>query len=588
MIALLKRTSIRVQMLVAMLIVGIVTLVVVTLQSLHCAHEGVMDMQRETFRLILAQQREHIDSWVESRASILQLIASSPILRDALRQPTASPRLDDYLREVEGPESHLEEVALYNLSGELVASSGGDREARLAPVLLAQLGESIGVAWHLAPYGHRHDDMTVVASSPILGEGGDAAGYLLAMIHVDKAVSDLEERASPGSTMKSYLVNLESGRRLGAVEGGHDHGAVAGALPITAMQEREGLLFHYLDEEKTPVIGMGAMLPRFGWLLVVEMAESEAFAMLRFLLHRAAMSGAGVILLIVLLALGSAKLLGKPLQTMTATCRRVANGSMEQRLGDQPGQEANHLAEAFNTMLDRLQETQRQLVQAGALAAVGELSASVVHEMRNPVNTIQMNLEAMRRKLEDEPKLAELHLLAQRQTLRLQSMLNNLLTFSKPLELRIEEQELRGVVEDALEVCRGMATESGVSIKPHLPESPVVAAVDREQVFRVLINLVENAIHVQPGGGAVEITLSGHLGQAVLEVEDRGPGIPEEMREKIFRPFFTTRADGTGLGLAIVKKIVELHHGSIELSDAGERGGSTFIVRLPRHKGGSV
>ncbi len=166
---------------------------------------------------------------------------------------------------------------------------------------------------------------------------------------------------------------------------------------------------------------------------------------------------------------------------------------------------------------------------------------------------------------------------------RLERLVNNFLAYARPSQPRFESRDLNVVVREVLRFLeldfRQSQVELRTDLEPLLPD----VEIDETQFKQALINLLVNARQVLKDGGLVTIrTRAGSRGEVVLEVEDDGPGIPEEMRERIFEVFYSSRGGGTGLGLPIARQIVERHGGAIELHSQ-EGQGTRFTIRLPRH-----
>lgn len=231
-------------------------------------------------------------------------------------------------------------------------------------------------------------------------------------------------------------------------------------------------------------------------------------------------------------------------------------------------------------------EVERALAKTASLAAIGELTSSIAHEMRNPLSSIKMNIKAIQHKLaEEDAAFAELAEITGQQSLRLETMLNDLLSYGKPLTLDIRPITFSELVEETLIAVAQEKKNKGVvvEINNELGDTPL--GVDKELFTRALSNLVLNAIQWSPNDGKVLVTahfssLASARDQVIIQVKDSGPGINEEKIGRLFQPFFTTRQGGTGLGLANVRKIIEYHGGMV----AGENhpgGGAIFTILLP-------
>lgn len=248
-------------------------------------------------------------------------------------------------------------------------------------------------------------------------------------------------------------------------------------------------------------------------------------------------------------------------------------------------EEAEEVRCAFNRMLDELRNKEEELVQSATLATVGELTSRVVHEMRNPLSSVKMNFQALQRSVEQNTENLELAEIAMSQLVRLESMLNELLQYGRPLKLTKKDVNVESLFHGVVVELRGASLEGQVEV--HFQIQPEVGDiwVDVEQFTRVLVNLVRNAVEASPKGSQVEIhARSGGLssGTTLIEVIDRGAGIREEQLEMLFKPFFTTKSEGIGLGLANVKKIIGLHSGQIS-AENGQTAGAIFTITLPQH-----
>jgi len=445
------------------------------------------------------------------------------------------------------------------------------------------------------PPGRGGDLWALPIGWPIIEERGAAPiGYLVADLSLVQAVEALQDPPRHPTSLKLCLIADADHRYLSLPhQDMKPHGNQIAKLPpgLFATPPPPAHAGHvhgaappgmvYRDYWGTKVLGQALPMPEFGWTLIAEIHHREAFDLLYFLVRRASYSAIVLSLAIGVLALVVARRLSYPLTELTRVCRQVAAGEPNYRLGALPSREANEVASSFNTMLDRLAETQRQLVQAGALAAVGELSASIVHEMRNPLNTIQMNLAALRRRLRDEPQYLELFELAERQAGRLQEMLNDLLNYGRPLAPAFAPCDVGELLGEVVRDYHSQAATGQVAVVLELAPHAVTVPLDRELLRRAFGNLLENALQATPAGGTVKLSLIAAQRHWLVTVADSGPGIPEAMRERVFLPFFTTRPGGTGLGLANVRKIVLLHHGEITIGTA-ELGGAAFILCFPR------
>ncbi|HLI29953.1 MAG TPA: ATP-binding protein [Terriglobia bacterium] len=244
-----------------------------------------------------------------------------------------------------------------------------------------------------------------------------------------------------------------------------------------------------------------------------------------------------------------------------------------------------HLAETLAETNRQLEKAQADARRSERLAALGQLSAGLAHEIRNPLGVIRGSAEMLHQRLEHTDALtAELAGYISSEVERLNNLVGRFLDFARPLQLKLETQDIIPVIERALKSVQEMHPESQVTVEKQYGENLPQAPLDAELCERIFINLFSNAYEVMPEGGKLRVSVkpSASNGQpgVAIEVEDTGPGVPQEQREHIFNPFFTSKQNGVGLGLSIVSKIVDDHHGRIEL--ASEPGtGACFRLYFP-------
>jgi signal transduction histidine kinase len=231
--------------------------------------------------------------------------------------------------------------------------------------------------------------------------------------------------------------------------------------------------------------------------------------------------------------------------------------------------------------VESVREIESDLELSRRLAAIGRLTAGVGHEVKNPINAIVVHLELMRNKLGDADHRAMRHLeVIESEIQRLDRVVQTLVDFSRPVELQLKEQDLRRVVSAVLMLASAELETRDVHVQSDLPDRPVLAKVDADLLKQALLNVVLNGAQAMAEGGKLTVRLAEDGRMASLSIHDEGNGIPDDVRDKIFDLYFTTKKDGSGIGLAMTYRIVELHNGSIEVeSDATH--GTTFILRFP-------
>ncbi len=228
-----------------------------------------------------------------------------------------------------------------------------------------------------------------------------------------------------------------------------------------------------------------------------------------------------------------------------------------------------------------LARTQAQLVQRERLAALGELAAVVAHEVRNPLGVIFNSLGALRRQVRPDGDAPMLLQIVGEEADRLNRMVGDLLDFARPSKPSIRPEPIAHLLEEVLAVATGAAGDpSGLTLLCEVEEGLPPVPVDARQLRQALLNVVQNAVQAMPGGGRLTVRARREGEALQLEIADTGPGIPPHLQQKVFEPFFTTRATGTGLGLAVVRRVAADHRGTVSVRN-GPEGGAVFALRLP-------
>lgn len=231
--------------------------------------------------------------------------------------------------------------------------------------------------------------------------------------------------------------------------------------------------------------------------------------------------------------------------------------------------------------LESVEQIESELELSRRMAAIGRLTAGVGHEVKNPINAIVVHLELLKNKLGADHAPATRHLeVIDAEIHRLNRVVQTLVDFSRPVELRLREQDLRTVISDVLALADEELSTRNVKLEGRLPNHPLMVNVDADLLKQAAINVILNGAQAMPEGGALRVTVEEDRKMAVVTIADEGTGIPAEIREKIFDLYFTTKSGGSGIGLAMTYRILQLHHGSVDVESKMGRG-TEFSLRIP-------
>jgi nitrogen fixation/metabolism regulation signal transduction histidine kinase len=282
----------------------------------------------------------------------------------------------------------------------------------------------------------------------------------------------------------------------------------------------------------------------------------------------------------------------RPIKDLSGAARRVAAGDFDFRVpAADRRDEMGQLSARFNEMIARLgrtRELEGQLHQAEQSAVVGRLASAIAHEIRNPLNYINLTLDHLRTAFapEDPEKHRTFERLAvqlKAEVARINARISEFLNYTRPSSLELHPLDLSAAAEDALRLVEVKAAESHIETRVEKEGDVPLVLGDEEALRSVFTNLIINGMQAIDGdGGSLTIKLSAEAAgtRARIDITDTGRGIAPENISKVFEPYFSTKETGTGLGLAIVKKAVDDHNGTISVTSK-QGSGTTFTITLP-------
>jgi signal transduction histidine kinase len=574
--------------------IALVPMILLAAQGYHCAKSAVLDAATARLAQLTASRERQLELWFRERVADAGFLAGCPAVRHRCTTDSSQGDMDHGANALLGQfvarNGLYEAVGLYDLKWRELAGAGTDahgiEDFDRSDIKLAVRTSTSGAAGRI----HRHENGQLgMHFGAAVMRDGVITGYVLTALDESKLEDILSDVGAGLSNSRCYLVSSEG--LLLTSSGLRDSGdALQAEIDTVGFRRAKGGgsgAALYSDANGREVVGGFTALSQMGWVLLLEQDAAEALAWLPELSSRAALTALVVALIVVLIVRVGARQLTTPLQQLVRVANRVGGGDHAARVVPLAQPEVDAVGRALNGMLDELSQARQRIVHSETLAAMGEMSSAVVHEMRNPLSSIKMNLQAIRSGLAAGSRHVELAEIAQEQVSRLERMFTDLLSLSRPLSMDYRVHRLRDVIVAALEAVENEAGELRCRIRVDDAHEGLELRIDSERIRQVLVNLFENAIAATGPNGQVDVAvlLDEEARMVALEVSDDGPGIPEDNRERLFQPFFTSREQGTGLGLAIVRKIVDYHGGRVSaanrVDDRGAVVGAVFRIELP-------
>ncbi len=230
--------------------------------------------------------------------------------------------------------------------------------------------------------------------------------------------------------------------------------------------------------------------------------------------------------------------------------------------------------------VESIERIGNQLQVSERLAALGRVTAGVAHEVKNPLNSMRLWLEVLKANMPTDPEPQQAVKMLDSEIDRLDRAVKTFLNFTKPVEMKLEETDIRPVLQDVIDAARPSIMRAGADLRVDLPSEFPSLLIDQQLIHQAVLNLLLNASEFTPRGGRITLALRRSGESAIISVADSGKGISPEDQKKIFQLFFTTRPGGSGIGLANTFRFVQLHNGQIEFESEVGRG-TTFRVELP-------
>jgi two-component system, NtrC family, sensor histidine kinase HydH len=578
--------TIRRTLLLAFLLVGVTPALVLAVLAFNRASHA---LQVEIEQGLAAQAEalaSAVDKLMHERLQNAATWSRLEVMQD-LQVADVDKRLSAFLQRLQrGYGGMYRELSVVDRQDRVVASSEAGRIGQLDAVTSEGQTLRLGEA-SIRLDRSTHDGSLCIRTDIESAFGNGRLGEL--RLRFDGGQLDsLLEQAADGSRLVALLDdqgrlvagsrNLVSRLQRGSVElAGWPRPMAAGS---TVVDGRAPLPAEALIVGSGPARGLDAAASA-GWQVLVLVPRHEALAPVRSMALIFVALLAGVALLTVAVAGGVSQAIARPIATLTAFTRRYKAGGLEPPPPPLSG-EVGELRDAFVQMVGTIEQSQQRLAQASALAAVGEMSAVIAHEVRTPLGILRSSSQVLLREsgLSDEGR--ELLGFIESETARINGLVSQMLDSARPRPPNLVPTDVNELVRRSVLLLGAQAQRKGVQFTLQLQATAPDMMCDPEQMTQVLLNLVLNGLQMLSDGGRVVVGTHDDASQLVIEVADDGPGIAPAARARIFEAFFFQREGGIGLGLAVVQRIVASHGGDIEAGQSA-LGGALFRIRLPRN-----
>ncbi len=516
----------------------------------------------------LFERLRNIDSW--SHLGVMQEIRTRDVDK----------RLSVFLHELHKEYGGVyQELFVVNLEGQIIASSNAERigeNKRENPIWY-----DIALEYHRVSIETLTDDhltMSIRVNDPF---ENNPMGRLCARLNWREMSNLLNESLAADSLSGEFYALLIDDKNRAIAFSSNLQDRLNRFQPISALADRQQLsgavtaVLNFLDRKL--LIGYAnakgyRSFSSLNWQVLIIQPRDLAFAPVSRVAYVVLVVLAITLFLSILASFWISAKLANPIKTLEKFTRDFRAGHAARLPEIRGSSEINALHDQFGTMIDNLEKSRRDVARVAKLAVMGEMAASMAHEVRTPLGILRSSAQILQR----EPELSEIgremtdYIISE--TRRLNDLVNTLLECAIPREPNFTRQSIDSIIHHVIELIRSHLEQKQIDLQFDSPAEPLMLECDRDHLIQVFLNLIINAVQHVEQGGVICIKAIPGLKNLEIQVCDNGPGIADEYKHSVFDPFFTQRADGIGLGLTVVQQIVLAHHGDIVISDNQPKG----------------
>lgn len=564
----LGKNSIQVKIMMIFIILSTVLFVTVGFLFFKSTKEAINLSKEKEFITLAEETSNKIERYMFERYGDIQVMVNSPLLKN---KEASNELMNSYLDSVRNAYKAYDYILVTNLEGKVLAYSGN---LKADNGYESFLGEVLKGKSFVSDFTYFQDTKSygVYYAAPIMDDKDKIKGAVVERMNFN-AILDIISNVRLGEKGYAFLVDSK---------GNYINHPFNSMEVIKALNNSKYASFyttHNNIQYFSALYGINKYdTQKNNWYVVVEEPVSEAYEVAyRLRTYTIIVLMISVAIVFVLVAILSRKI-AMPIKNLVKETQNIAEGDMGQNINIQSKDEIGSLAESFNKMLEKLEES---VTRAKSLEALGALSAGMAHEIRNPLTSIKGYAQYIMSELNKDSELYSDMAVISSEVDRLNNIIDRFLAFARPNELRLEKCDINDIVKEVILLIKRDNTFDNIKLNINFGELPLINA-DFEQMKQVVLNIVINGVQSMPQGGELTISTFNNqiLSMVEIEISDTGQGISHENVKKIFEPYFTTKDKGIGLGLAICSRIVENHRGIIEVESIPGKG-SKFIIKLP-------
>lgn len=604
----MKFHSLRVKLIFLFFVFFFVPYCLLTFFSVSISSEMIHNSTMDHLQNLVEVKETAIEQWIKERVSDVKTLAESQEIKSM--DPK---RIEPFLTLLKHFERAYLEIRILNLKGQIVSGDRSKTSFEKEEWFQRAIEEKTFILRPTLQTQSFRPAITIAFT--IKDARNQPIGVLQESVDLTY-ISDLISESKLGDTGKLFIVDPQGAFVL------HDKLAKLSKKGIYKVSYFENIqpqptyIGVYQDYEGIEVLGSWKWIPILRCYLVAEQDTKQAFYQIYLLVKKAII----IFIISTLLILGiSYWVVGRvtdPIKRLSETVTSFANGHFGETISTSREDEIGKLIAGFNVMAEKLKKAyatlegkvessnkeleiayrmlkqrQEQLIQSEKMAALGQLSAGIAHEIRNPLTSIKIFIQSLEKEIDLDENQKEDFRIIMKEIDRINENITRFLNFARPEEPLFQKIRVGELIKDTVNLLAVKLKNGGIRLDISLPEECPPVEGDPKQLAQVVLNLLLNAVEAMPQGGTLTIRTTVKVNPDDLKeflqliIKDTGQGISEKDRPYLFDPFFTTKAGGTGLGLSIVYSIIQKHNGRIEVeSDLGK--GSSFILSLPIPKEG--